>query len=191
MTDVNCVVYQGNVRKLPDLVELVSRRFHRSVGMTFSLMAPLFRAHLAPGLLFPIPRERRAIGDALTLCMARGIMVTIPQVCGLPPCLLPGYEHFVQLETPRLPGPKEKGKDAGKVKAPACENCAVNTRCLGLWRRYADVFGVDDLRPYTDLQWNRALALSRLRALARGYPLKTAPRRLRYELQLLKARHRP
>lgn len=71
------------------------------------------------------------------------------------PCLVPGYEQYIndmgQLDT-ILTGPdfetsldeERKGK---KVKSEACQKCKYNNVCYGVWRKYAEIFGLNELKP--------------------------------------------
>jgi len=76
-------------------------------------------------------------------------------VYNLVPCLLPGNEQYIndlgQLDT-LLVGPEfetslDESRRGKKVKSEKCVKCKYNDKCYGIWRSYAAIFGLEELRP--------------------------------------------
>lgn len=71
------------------------------------------------------------------------------------PCLVPGKESYIndlgQLDTllvgPEFEASLDESRKGKKVKSPACKNCQYNKVCYGVWRSYAEAFGLDELKP--------------------------------------------
>ena len=83
------------------------------------------------------------IAAALERGAALGIDVSgFESMCGIPLCLVPtGLSRFLDLAT--IP----EGFDGGEfVQTEACQGCALTGRCFGLRRRYAALYGTDELR---------------------------------------------
>lgn len=71
------------------------------------------------------------------------------------PCVVPDHEKYIndmgQMDT-LLIGPdfetslddERKGK---KVKSLKCKKCKYDKVCYGVWKKYADLYGVDELKP--------------------------------------------
>lgn len=76
-------------------------------------------------------------------------------VYNMVPCLLPGYERFVndlyQLDTilvgPDFEASLDQARKGKKIKGPDCQFCKYNKRCYGVWRNYAEAFGLEELKP--------------------------------------------
>lgn len=76
-------------------------------------------------------------------------------VYNMVPCLLPGHEEYIndlgQLDT-ILVGPEfetslDESRKGKKVKSIKCKSCKYNNKCYGVWRSYAELFGLDELKP--------------------------------------------
>jgi len=70
-------------------------------------------------------------------------------------CLMPEHESYIndlgQLDT-LLVGPEfetslDESRKGKKVKSPVCKQCKYNDICYGVWRSYAEAFGLDELKP--------------------------------------------
>lgn len=71
------------------------------------------------------------------------------------PCVLPGYEGAIndifQSDT-YLRGPDfecsiDENRRKMKVKSKICKKCKYNDYCYGVWKNYADFFGLKELKP--------------------------------------------
>jgi len=181
LVNLNCVVHAGNVRRLADYVEFIFARFGRRTPITFSMMAPTFRAWDTPGLLFRFTDHRPDLTRAFDRCLALGIKFDVPQICGLPPCLVPGYESFVALSTPEVEGVDPAG-EITKRKAAGCRECVFDRHCTGLWSRYVERYGLGELTPIRPLTRQARRLHSLARGLFTGHMVKTFPQQVRESL---------
>jgi len=70
-------------------------------------------------------------------------------------CLLPQHESYIndlgQFDT-LLVGPEfetslDESRKGKKIKSPACKQCRYDNICYGVWRNYAEIFGLGELKP--------------------------------------------
>jgi len=87
-----------------------------------------------------------ALEAAHTAALERGLVWTgFESKCGVPACYLPlglREAHFAH----DLPD-EERARATGFTKAPACATCELDRRCYGIRTTYAEMYGVDELRP--------------------------------------------
>jgi MoaA/NifB/PqqE/SkfB family radical SAM enzyme len=115
------VTLEGNVLKNPD-----------SIAVSMSKAAPYLM-------------EALKIGTKKVPC----------HVYNMVPCLLPGYEkniNDVMQSDTYLRGPDfecsiDDNRKKMKVKSPLCKECKYNKECYGVWKNYADFFGLKELKP--------------------------------------------
>ncbi|MEZ4430012.1 MAG: radical SAM protein [Nannocystaceae bacterium] len=152
---VNCVITRHNVDHLIELVDALLP--FRDLTVKFSMVEPkgggekLFR-HLMPRIEHVARRVREAIEHGYARAGVAGPRFTHGAI---PLCLLPGYEHlFDDLKTHQYRTMIEVGEadffpvdDRNKLQPEPCRGCALRGPCPGLYRGYADEFGVDELRP--------------------------------------------
>lgn len=75
-------------------------------------------------------------------------------VYNMVPCLLPGYERYIndiyQMDTilvgPEFEASLDESRRGKKIKSPACKKCIYDDRCYGAWRSYAQAFGLKELK---------------------------------------------
>jgi len=79
-------------------------------------------------------------------------------VYNMVPCLLPDYEESIndifQSDT-YLRGPDfecsiDENRRKNKVKSKKCKECKYDSYCYGIWKNYAKVFGLGELKPVKD-----------------------------------------
>jgi len=71
------------------------------------------------------------------------------------PCLLPGYEQYIndlgQLDTlligPEFEASLDETRKGKKIKSEICKKCKYDNICYGIWKKYAEIFGLDELKP--------------------------------------------
>ena len=101
-----------------------------------------------------VPRERSLVprySDVLPhlaagvrLARDRGVTLTgFESMCGVPLCLVPddvsAYASIAEIPA---------GTDRGEFQKPeACASCALETRCFGVRRGYAELHGTSEIRP--------------------------------------------
>ena len=140
----NCVVTGGNADALEPVVELIAQRWGGRVVFNLSW------AHASSGLV-PVSEGvtpsfaavRAQVIAAVTACGRHGIEFRgLDGQCGLPLCLCePDW-----FDRERLPALPERIL-AGFVKAPFCAECALDDRCVGVRAGYAELYGMNELRP--------------------------------------------
>lgn len=154
---VNTVVTRQNVHHLFPIVDAILP--YPDVVLKFSMVQPkgggarLFE-HLVPRVSEVARQVHRAITYGLERAGSRG-----PRFAhdGIPFCLLPGYEHlYDDLKTHRFATMVEVGEpdffpvdDKDKTQPPKCRECVLKGPCPGLYTRYYEVFGDEELSPVT------------------------------------------
>jgi hypothetical protein len=83
-----------------------------------------------------LPPLRAALDD----CIARGEKVHVAGVCGLPLCVLRGYEAICD----ESKNPPKVALADDRVKPAACVSCVHVAKCSGVWRRYVEQYGEDE-----------------------------------------------
>lgn len=141
--NLNWVVSVLNLDELPDLPDFVAREFGRDASLSFSFVAPTWRAReetwLIPRIADVVPRLREALDRAERL----RVFVVVLDYCGLPPCVLPTHRRFFETDRAAVLAPQE---DALRTKFPACAGCRYDDRCRGFWRTYVELHGADEFR---------------------------------------------
>jgi pyruvate-formate lyase-activating enzyme len=145
-TRINFVLCESNRHELPAFVALVAERWPRA-AITISFVG--MSTDLVPREAWLVPRYRDVLpplARAMALARARGVTLGgFDSMCGLPLCLVPGdLAPFLSLAT-LPPG----GGDGEFVKPAPCARCVLESRCFGLRRGYAQMYGWDELRPVT------------------------------------------
>lgn len=144
---LNFVLCQLNYRQFPRFIRMVVARWP-SAAVNVSFVAP--STDLVPRTRALIPRYEDVlplVGEGMKLGEAAGLTVDgFESMCGLPLCLVPGdLRRFVPLAD-ALPGLSTEEF----VKPAGCASCVLQTRCFGLRRGYAELYGTEALRPVLD-----------------------------------------
>ncbi|MEX1368737.1 MAG: radical SAM protein [Nannocystaceae bacterium] len=143
---LNFVLCQLNHHELPAFVDLVAQRWP-AAAITLSFVGT--STDLVPREAWLVPRYRDvlpSLRQGLSLAREHGLEVGgFDSMCGLPLCLVPDdLRPFFRLA--ELPS----GYDGGEFIQPApCRGCVLQSRCFGLRRGYAQMYGWDELRPVT------------------------------------------
>jgi MoaA/NifB/PqqE/SkfB family radical SAM enzyme len=143
---INYVLCALNHAEFPAFVDLVATRWP-AAAVTVSFVG--MSTDLVPRHPDLVPRYRDVAGplsEGLRRAAAHGLLVEgFDSMCGLPACLVPGdISRFFDL--PEVPD----GYDGGEFVHPApCRTCVLKTRCFGLRRSYAEMYGDDELSPIT------------------------------------------
>ncbi len=143
-TQLNFVFCRRNHSEFPAYVEMVASRWPQASICVSFVGASTDMVPLSTKL---IPRYRDIVpdlGEGLLIAKAHGIEVAgFDSMCGLPLCLVPG-DLISDYNLAAIP----EGFDGGEfVRADACTKCARSRECFGIRRRYADLYGVDELHP--------------------------------------------
>jgi hypothetical protein len=140
------VINRLNMYEPPDYVRWLRARWPRLEGRVFSFMAPVAAAlrnmDYMPRMSDALPPLRAALDD----CLAAGEMVRVAGVCGLPLCVLRAYEDHCD-EAANTPG---IALSDDRTKLPGCVECKHVAKCSGVWRRYVERYGGEELVPVRD-----------------------------------------
>jgi MoaA/NifB/PqqE/SkfB family radical SAM enzyme len=144
-TILNFVLCQANYADVGAFVELVSFRWPLAL-VNFSFVAP--SSDVVPRERSLIPRYADVVphvNRAVLAAHRSGIAICgFESMCGLPLCLVP--EPIERLALSEI----APGYDHGEfLKTSECEKCTLKTRCYGLRRGYAAMYGTDELRAVT------------------------------------------
>jgi len=148
---VNFVLSTPNHREAAAFVRLVAARWPHAL-VNFSFVAP--SSDLVPRVPSLIPRYTDVLPDlaeAMEAACGLGVpIVGLTSMCGLPLCLIPGPARELALAEidDGLRGAEER--DGGEfMKGAACGTCRLSSRCHGLRRGYAAMYGDGELRAMT------------------------------------------
>ena len=137
----NTVLTRLNLEHLEPLVAWLPERFPSTrITGNISFVAlqgwALDHLDLVPRLTDARPHLRAA----LDTCARLGLEITIPGICGVPICQLPGYEPFFDEYRCGF-----QGIPSNRRYARACDDCPYRDRCSGFWAAYLDHFGEAEL----------------------------------------------
>ena len=141
---INYVLCRPNAAQFPAFVDLVATRWpHAAVTVSF-VGTSTDLVPRTPDLVPPYAEVLPPLRDGLARAETHGLVVDgFDSMCGLPLCLAPvDVTRFAALAEP------PPGYDGGEfVHPPPCDDCSLRTRCFGLRRGYADLYGWDELQP--------------------------------------------
>lgn len=154
------VVTTMNLRQVPDLARFyvdLGARMDNLFVPTLDFVMPeenawIHRDRIVPRLTDAVPFVR----EALEIAHAHGLPLTFR---GFPFCLLPGLEShsfdrymtiFSLVRGPEGVVHDRAALDLRRTKSPACETCRWDRECTGVSRSYANLYGLDELRPVPD-----------------------------------------
>lgn len=144
---LNFVLCQLNYRQFPAFVRMVGTRWPQA-DVNVSFVAP--STDLVPRTQALIPRYEDVlphVAEGMRVGEAEGVTVDgFESMCGIPLCLVPGdLQRFVPFSD-AVPGASVEEF----VKPAGCASCVLQTRCFGLRRGYAELYGTEALRPVLD-----------------------------------------
>jgi hypothetical protein len=154
---LNFVFCEANHADFPAYIEMVAARWPRAI-VTVSFVAastdlvPKDRA-MIPRYTDVMPHLARGLQVAKKLHLA---VTGFESMCGIPLCQVPDdmTEFFALPEV--MPG-----VDRGEFrKTETCKSCALDRRCFGIRRGYADLHGVSELVPVPEGARSNALSLT-------------------------------
>jgi MoaA/NifB/PqqE/SkfB family radical SAM enzyme len=140
---INFVICTANKDDLPSVVDLVGSRWP-GVSLNVSFIAP--STEVVPRESWLVPRYSDAlprVEEARLRALALGVsLVGFESMCGIPLCLVPPELSSAADEREIRPG-----ADEGEfLRAEACADCDLNTRCWGVRRGYASIYGTGEMR---------------------------------------------
>jgi len=147
---LNTVATSSNLDEIADMPAYIADTFGTDVTLMFSVTAPVQRAAFNFDLVPRAGEVAPVLAQALASAHALGLRAIVPEVCGLPRCVLPSAEAdfaaHEREETQQSTG-EDGTVDRDRAKAPACATCVHDRSCIGVWRRYAEAYGFDEFEP--------------------------------------------
>jgi MoaA/NifB/PqqE/SkfB family radical SAM enzyme len=144
-TDVNHVVSALNAEHLPRFAAFVADELGGAVGVSFAFVTPQHRALEAVELVPRMTEVLPALRAAMELLERRGVRFVVGSRQGLPPCLL--GEHAARSDVFDLYANARSEDEPQKVRGPRCDACRYARQCTGVWRAYAERYGLHELDP--------------------------------------------
>lgn len=142
---INHVINERNYRYLSRFVDLARERLEGKTLLSFTMITPQYRAQeniaLVPRLSDVSPHLMRA---ALR-CLEVGQPFYIGARQGTPPCFLGPFEAWSDILSIENEAVSEDAEQ--KVRGPQCDACRYSAQCTGIWRPYAERYGLDELKP--------------------------------------------
>lgn len=149
---LNPVITTQNYECLPDYIKFIKRNFPLIKSISLSVVQPRGRAWANRYL---VPRFRIIdpyIKEALRLGNKYKLIINNPY-CGVPLCIGGWYRYLEQCVEycENLLGIKQGIKNDyfnyDKVKGINCSRCDLNNFCNGVWKEYAMLYPLSDLKP--------------------------------------------
>lgn len=147
---LNAVATSSNLDEIGQMPAFVAKSFGTGVEMMFSVAAPLQRASANFSVVPRAGLAAKALDEALISAKALGLRAVVPDVCGLPRCVLPAHAAaFAAHERTEALTAEDRRSLASPdhVKGPGCGDCVHDATCLGVWRQYADSYGFSEFTP--------------------------------------------
>ena len=146
---ITCVIMRPNLQQLPDMARWaadrygdVLHRFHISYAM------PRGRAWMHAGQMPTFGECQGPFRAAVAIGKQANMRIEFSQTASIPPCML--SEHLDCYDTHAdYSGGATAGPELAKPAA-SCTGCALDNMCPGVWRRYLEVHGSDELHAITD-----------------------------------------
>lgn len=149
---LNPVITTRNYRGLPLYMKFVRKGFPKIKFISLSVVQPRGRAWINRYL---VPRYKIIspyVEKALTLGERYGLVINNPY-CGLPLCIggwhryLPQCVEFSENSLNLRQRGAKRRINSEKIKTTACLRCVLNNYCNGVWKEYALIHPLSDLKP--------------------------------------------
>lgn len=141
---ITCVVMRPNLAQVPQFAQWVWDRWGTGVHrLQFSYAMPRGNAWLNQHLLLRFSECIGPFGQAFAIGRQTGMRVETSQSCCVPPCVMPEFVNHYDIYGDFA----GKTSDPERVKPPEiCGTCKWDRICAGVWQRYLDVYGGDELK---------------------------------------------
>lgn len=148
----NYVVTSINQASLPDFIEFLHMNFPQVRSLSLSVVQPRGRAWVNREIVPRYGSLAPFVKKALAIAKKNKLIVNNPY-CGLPLCIGGWHEYLPQcveycendLRIRQGDRPNTLSKD--KIKPVSCSRCKMFDYCNGVWKEYAAIFPLDDLKP--------------------------------------------
>lgn len=147
---INTVINSLNYEILPELTKFLISLDVNFISFIFITVegSAAQKPKLIPKMKDVIPYLKRSFD----MCNERNVQSF---TYNIPLCLLDGYEkNYIELRQgdTKLLGPDfsislADNKERLKIKSPKCNRCKYNNDCFGVWKNYAEIHGLDELKP--------------------------------------------
>jgi molybdenum cofactor biosynthesis enzyme MoaA len=141
----NLVINRLNYKELEETVRFINREFGK-YPISFSFVQPHGAARDNKSIVPRMIDIKPYLVRSMRLAQKLGITFEISG-CSVPACMVPGFEKF-SIER-RDAGDKNFAAEMtrNKIKSPKCCLCVHDKKCFGVWRQYAKMYGVEELKP--------------------------------------------
>ncbi|MBM4387225.1 MAG: radical SAM protein [Deltaproteobacteria bacterium] len=154
---ISFVVNRLNFREIEKFIAFIHSSFaDNPPAVMFSFVSPSGSAgrnmEIVPRFTDAMPYLEAALAKA----EETGIKTLIPERCGVPICLMKGYERFHEIfqEKDNMDCAFEKWElnpeDSDKMKFDKCGICGYTRWCTGVWKGYAAVHGTGEFSNILD-----------------------------------------
>ncbi len=157
----NILVNSLNYQQVPETIKFIHRNFKKVIKIdrkkninvfSFSFVQP---AGLAWENRWIVPKMSKVapyVIQAMKYCQEKNISF-MNSGCGFPLCFLKGFEEYsmeyqcIQQNRKNQSNLFDYNK-ASKVYGKQCQICKLKKYCFGVWKSYAEIYGLDELKPY-------------------------------------------
>lgn len=145
LVTLNHVINTRNFPYLTQFVELVRERFDGKPIISFTMITPQYRALENVGLIPKLSEVSPHLMRAAHRCIEIGQPFYIGARQGTPPCFLGPFRAWSDILFIEHEAVAEDAEQ--KVRAAQCDECRYSKHCTGVWRPYAERYGLDELKP--------------------------------------------
>jgi MoaA/NifB/PqqE/SkfB family radical SAM enzyme len=150
--NLNPVITTKNYKSLPGYIDFVKKKIPGITSISLSVVQPRGRARdnkkIVPRYKHLDPYVKSALGIGEKL----GIIINNPY-CGLPLCIGEWWQHldrcveFSENYIKIKQNITSKNNRSDKVKSETCLLCDLEKFCNGVWREYAQLYSLKDMKP--------------------------------------------
>jgi sulfatase maturation enzyme AslB (radical SAM superfamily) len=148
---INLVIIKDNYRDLEKIIKFLSNFKIKEVRFTMAMIEGN-AAHNPKAVIARMSAVAPHICRAIDIAKKHRIECL---VYNMVPCLLSGHERYIndlgQMDTiligPEFETSLDQTRRSKKIKTGVCRECRYDRMCFGVWKSYAEVFGLDELRP--------------------------------------------
>lgn len=146
--ELNIVINSLNYLGLLDTVKFIEKEFPTLLKskqlFSFSFIQPHGKARKNKELIPRLSEIKLYLNKAMKYCKKNNIRFINPG-CGVPPCIIPEFAKYSAELNRRISEIVHNEKD--KIKSPNCKDCMYCVLCLGVWKEYANIYGLSELIP--------------------------------------------
>jgi MoaA/NifB/PqqE/SkfB family radical SAM enzyme len=155
---LDTVVMKKNYTEIPELVDFVIKKIG---AITFNFVSCHYNGELEKNIdEFKVSYTEQSpyVKEGANRFKENNVIPPIHLFSNYPPCILPGYEHLIadweinNMDDLYLPDNNIKGNigkalQSTKIKLKQCKECIYNEKCIGVERKYVEIFGDKEFIP--------------------------------------------